>query len=79
MVDARFALREGGWKLITDENMAPERSELYNIASDPYETRDVARDETDVVNEMLDKIRQERKLDGSSKRHDVGRDTPNCG
>jgi hypothetical protein len=51
--------------------MNPERSELYNIATDPYETRDAARDETDVVKEMLDKIRQERKLDGSSKRHDV--------
>lgn len=69
--DARFALREGDWKLITDENITPERSELYNITTDPYETRDVARGETDVVKEILDKIRHERKLDGSSKRNDV--------
>jgi len=69
--DARFALREGDWKLITDENITPERSELYNITADPYETRDVARGETDVVKEILEKIRHERKLDGNSKRNDV--------
>ncbi|MFC1713589.1 sulfatase-like hydrolase/transferase [Candidatus Poribacteria bacterium] len=68
---ARFALREGDWKLITAEHMDPARSELYNIATDPYETHNAAKDEPDVTKEILNRIRQERKLDETSKRDDV--------
>ena len=51
--------------------MDPSRSELYNIATDPYETHNAAKDEPDVTKEMLNKIQQERKLDGTSRRDDV--------
>jgi len=69
---SQFALRQKGWKLITNEAMDPKHSELYHIDSDPYETQDMIKDEPEIVSEMLHKIEQERKLDGSSKRSDVG-------
>jgi len=68
---SRFALREGDWKLIVRDNMVPERSELYNIGSDPYETEDMAKNKPEIVKAMLSKIMDERKLDDTSKRDDV--------
>ena len=68
----RFGLRQGDWKLIMNDHENPERSELYNIATDPYETQDLAKDKPDITREMLNGIQQERKLDGISKRDDVG-------
>ncbi len=36
----------------------------------PYETHDAAKGESDIVKEMLNRIQQERRLDGSSARQD---------
>ena len=66
-----FALREGGWKLITGAELDASASELYQVGSDPYETRDLAAAETERVHRMLELIAEERKLDDSSKRDDV--------
>ena len=67
----RFGLRQGDWKLIMNDDEKPENSELYNIATDPHETQDLAKDKPDITSEMLNGIQQERKLDGISERNDV--------
>jgi arylsulfatase A-like enzyme len=67
-----FGMRQGGWKLITSEPIDPQKSELFNLDSDLYETQDVARDNPEIVRRLLDMIARERELDGGSKRSDVG-------
>ncbi|MBD3181433.1 sulfatase-like hydrolase/transferase [Candidatus Poribacteria bacterium] len=66
-----FCLRRGNWKLITNENMNPKNSQLYNISEDPYETHDFIKEKPDMVRDMLDEISQERQLDGVSVRDDI--------
>ena len=68
---ASFGLREGGWKLIADETMVAENTELYHIGTDPYETQDMAEKHPERVHRMLEMIAEERKLDDTSKRPDV--------
>jgi arylsulfatase A-like enzyme len=48
------ALRSGGWKLIVfaGREGQPERSELYHLAEDPGETRDLAATRADKVAEL---------------------------
>ena len=66
-----LGLRQGNWKL-TDREVEGERErELFNIAEDPYETREVAGDYPDKVAELNELITAERRLDDSSKRDDV--------
>lgn len=66
-----LGLRHGDWKL-ADRALEGERErELFNIAEDPYETREVARDYPDKVAELNELITAERRLDDSSKRDDV--------
>ncbi|MGD9647785.1 MAG: arylsulfatase [Pirellulales bacterium] len=43
------SVRRGDWKLIVAANQPPE---LFNIAADPYEKRDLAETRTDVVAEL---------------------------
>jgi len=66
-----FGLRNDGWKLMTTESMETDKSELYNLDLDPYETEDVAKENPEIVRQMLDMIAHERELDGSSKRNDI--------
>ena len=68
---SEFAIRQAGWKLITDTSIDPQNSELYHIESDPYETMDVAKSNSDVVKRLLGRIADEREWDGSSKRSDL--------
>jgi len=67
----KFGVRSGDWKLITDESMAPENSELLNIETDPYEKRDRVAERPGLVEELLEKVAEDRKLDGVSKRDGV--------
>lgn len=66
-----FGLREGDWKLIAKAELKPEDTQLFNISSDPYETRDEADCQRERVKHMLDVIRQEREKDDVSKRPEV--------
>lgn len=51
---SRQALRKGDWKLVhMDIGRKSDRYELYNIAEDPGETKDVAIDNIDKVNELM--------------------------
>jgi arylsulfatase A-like enzyme len=71
---SQFALRDGDWKLITAEHTDPARSELFDIARDPYEKNELSARHPEVVARMLERIREERKLDGVSRRPDAPAD-----
>jgi arylsulfatase A-like enzyme len=53
------AMRDGDWKLLDfyDEN----RVELYNLKTDPYETRDLSKTDADRTVKMLEAVRSWRK------------------
>jgi len=56
-----FALRHGDWKLIVANG--DEKAELYNLAVDPYETRDLAQQEKKRVADLKVLLEQHRKND----------------
>src|SRR5262249_27534603 len=60
----RAAIRRGNWKLIWRTTL-PSSVELYDLASDPSEKTDVARDHPDKVAEL--KRRIEELAAGSAK------------
>jgi len=51
--------------------MRPENSELYNIDIDPYETEELSKEHPETVRQLLELVVEERRLDGTSQRHDV--------
>jgi len=53
----RGAIREGDWKLIW-HTLLPQKIELYDIAEDPSETKNVAADHPDKVAELQDRINE---------------------
>ena len=67
-----LGLRQGNWKLTDREEEGERERELFNIAEDPYETREVAGDYPDKVAELNELITADRRLDDSSKRDDGG-------
>lgn len=67
----RFALRNGGWKVITDERLDPDAAELYDVTADPYETRDRAGEQPNRVRGLISQITEARKKDDTFKRPDV--------
>jgi len=68
---SNFAVRDNEWKLIAQESEKQRHTELYNIGADPYETKDLASGNPDMVEDLLEMITHERKLDDSSKRDDA--------
>ena len=64
---AGLAARIGDWKLMQHYG----KTELFNIADDPYERNELSADYRDRVTDMTDWIRQQRELDDTSKRDDV--------
>jgi arylsulfatase A-like enzyme len=67
----QFGIRHRDWKLITTDEMRPENSELYNIDIDPYETEELSKEHPETVRQLLELVVEERRLDGTSQRHDV--------
>ena len=65
---AHFGLRDGDWKLIARDGEDPE---LYRVGADTAETRDLAAAAPERVQQMLEGVTTERRLDDSSKRGDV--------
>ncbi len=66
-----FGARIGDLKLRTDGALRPERTELFDLAVDPGERRNLFREAPARAADLLDLIRQERELDDSSKRPDA--------
>ncbi len=68
MQNKLFALRHGDWKVIDSHRDNDTFTELYNIAEDPYEKKDMAAQKPELVKKLLNMIEQERKKDGSLAR-----------
>ena len=66
-----LGIRQGDWKLTDQEVDGARQQQLFNIAEDPYETNEIARDCPDQVAELSLLITAERRLDDRSKRVDV--------
>ena len=62
----RWALRSGDWKIVKygrDEPTSPAAWQLYNLASDPKEERDVAVSNPGIVAALHEKFLRQRALD----------------
>ena len=60
----QFALRKGDWKLVfTGNTLEDETYELFNLSNDPYETKDVAKDNHEIVIDMLAELKTQAELD----------------
>ena len=68
---SEFGARIGDLKLCTDGEVRPENTELFDLADDPGEQRNLFEESPGLATDLLDLIRQERELDGSSKRPDA--------
>jgi arylsulfatase A-like enzyme len=60
--NGRLALRKGNWKLVRYDVFSPEKTstELYNLANDPGEERNVAKENPEITNELLDLLESAR-------------------
>lgn len=64
----RWALRDADWKLILSEQKGGQpKIELFNLASDPNETTNVAEANPDVVARLKTKMDQQRQHDVASR------------
>ena len=57
----QYALRSGDWKLV--QNRKGDRRELFNLAKDPYERTDRAKDEPQRVQALAEALRQQQARD----------------
>ena len=57
----REALRHGDWKILRNRRRA--EWELYNLADDPFEKTDLARDHAEQRAKLLEVYRRQRRLD----------------
>ena len=69
--DSHLGVRYGDWKLITGDGPDAPKTELFNIAEDPFEERDLHADHPEIVNQLTENLREQRELDNSSKREEV--------
>lgn len=60
--NGRLAVRKGDWKLVRYDVFSPEKTttELYNLKSDPGEENNVAGDNPELVNELLELMNHSR-------------------
>ncbi len=68
---AMRGVRYGDWKLICHEGDGEREIELYNIAEDPQETNELAERHAGMVDQLLQVIAEQIRLDDSAKRDDV--------
>lgn len=61
-VGSQTAILDGDWKLIVSEKKAG-AAELYNLADDPAEKKNVAQDNTKKVEELRKALAEQKKLD----------------
>ncbi len=74
-VAGRFAIRDGDWKLVMESAKRTEKRELYHLASDPGEQRDVLAMHPDVQERLVNRLTQIVKSGRSSPGKPVGNDT----
>ena len=53
-----YAVRDGKWKLISDKKV--QKTLLYNLESDPYETRELSKSHPEVVEKLTTFIKQQK-------------------
>lgn len=63
--------RIGDLKLFTDGDMRPEKTEMYDLAVDPYERRNLFERDPGRGKDLIDLIREEREKDDTSVRPDA--------
>ena len=66
-----LGIRYGDWKLMACGEDGSREYELFNIADDPYEQHELAKEHPDKVKELADLIEEERQQDDSCARNDV--------
>lgn len=75
-VAGRFAIREGDWKLVMESAKKGEVRELYDLAADPSETRDLLADHPEIEADLLEKlkriVREGRSTPGPAVPNDTG-------
>ncbi len=54
-----YAVRDGKWKLISDKKV--EKTLLYNLETDPYETRELSQNHREVVRRLTDFIKKQKE------------------
>ena len=55
----------------TSESVKDRTIELFNLADDPYETKEISGTEKDKVEELLNRIEEEFEKDYTDKRPDL--------
>jgi arylsulfatase A-like enzyme len=65
---ARFAVRDGAWKLIRRLRKDSTDTELYDVEADPLEERDVAEDNPTRVQELINLLERLRADDDTLAR-----------
>jgi len=64
----QYALRKGDWKLVLNgATLGEGTSELFNIAGDPNETKDVAAENPELVKNLLQELKKQAKEDSESE------------
>ncbi len=53
-----YAVRQGKWKLMSDEKV--EKTLLYNLETDPYETRELSKSHPAIVQKLTDFIKKQK-------------------
>lgn len=71
MGGAQLGIRCGDWKLISREKNGKRTLELFNIADDLGEERELSFENPKIVKELSDAMSEQRALDDTSKRSDV--------
>jgi arylsulfatase A-like enzyme len=74
LLHERFAVRNGGFKLIHRRHDPVPETLLFNVEEDPYEEREISGAHPDVVDRLSGFLEAQHALDDSSKRSDLGDD-----
>ena len=70
----RFAIRDGKWKLVMPH--VKQRAELYDLAADPSEKKDLAKDHPEIVQRLTGRITSIVRKGRSTEGPDQSNDTP---
>ena len=71
----RFAIRKGKWKLVMESKRVKQR-ELYDLESDPRETKNVAAQHPDIVSRLTKRISEIAQLGRTTSGRAQRNDTP---
>ena len=65
-------MREGDWKLIANGKASPEKVELFNLATDPQEKKDLAGSMPDRLAALKDRMAVIAKADRDAEVKEAG-------